>query len=258
MNELLLKPRGTEPLCDICGGILLWVLNAGQYGCPECDALKGKVGCCGHRDDGIYLDAVTGKYVALRTTRTDWDTYERSRGGLDEISMSDRIQQLEDDQWRLRHEILIRRVLHTLEGTVRLRSLDVDAPDPEAHVLVDFTDKSAQVIAPLVEAVDLLESIIWASDGCQGHRGCVHSMEPWQRARALLASKCGRPTWGRGGGCEVAAPYVAPRPRIKTREDALRCFDAVKQYLRRHEGQLAAEDLEDSIAILFQGQPEQK
>lgn len=36
------------------------------------------------------------------------------------------------------------------------------------------------------EAVAILRDIIYASDLCQGHRGCGHSMEPWQRARALL------------------------------------------------------------------------
>jgi hypothetical protein len=52
-----------------------------------------------------------------------------------------------------------------------------------------MTDETARVIAPLVEAVDILEAIIFASDGCQGHKGCIHSMEPWQRARALLRGK---------------------------------------------------------------------
>jgi len=36
------------------------------------------------------------------------------------------------------------------------------------------------------EAVDILEAIIFASDGCAGHKDCNHSMEPWQRARAYL------------------------------------------------------------------------
>jgi hypothetical protein len=50
-------------------------------------------------------------------------------------------------------------------------------------------------------------------------------------------------------------PYVQPRPRIKTRQQALRCLDAIKDYLRRHESPLAAEDLEDSVAILSGGIP---
>jgi hypothetical protein len=35
-------------------------------------------------------------------------------------------------------------------------------------------------------AVEIVRQIIYASDGCQGHRGCTHSMKPWQEARALL------------------------------------------------------------------------
>jgi hypothetical protein len=37
------------------------------------------------------------------------------------------------------------------------------------------------------EALDILEAIIYASDGCVGHRDCNHSMLPWQRARAILS-----------------------------------------------------------------------
>jgi hypothetical protein len=38
------------------------------------------------------------------------------------------------------------------------------------------------------DAVAILRAIIDASDQCQGHRDCNHSMEPWQRARRLLMS----------------------------------------------------------------------
>lgn len=92
-----------------------------------------------------------------------------------------------EDQKRMRVEILIRRVLHTLRGTVRLRGLTPETPIDD--VCVEFTDESARVIAKLAEAVDILQDIIFASDGCVGHRQCVHSMEPWQRARALLGEK---------------------------------------------------------------------
>ena len=34
---------------------------------------------------------------------------------------------------------------------------------------------------------ELLEAIIYASDGCRGHAGCNHSMEPWRLARLALA-----------------------------------------------------------------------
>ena len=38
----------------------------------------------------------------------------------------------------------------------------------------------------IIELEAALAAIIYASDGCQGHRGCNHSMEPWQRARRLV------------------------------------------------------------------------
>lgn len=36
------------------------------------------------------------------------------------------------------------------------------------------------------ELLDIIRAIVYASDGCHGHRGCSHSMEPWQRARAVV------------------------------------------------------------------------
>ena len=98
----------------------------------------------------------------------------------------DEIEALQD-MHRLRRQALARRILHVLRETVQLRGMSLDTPVDE--VRVDFTDASLRVIAPLVEALDILESIIWASDGCVGHRQCAHSMEPWQRARALLDGK---------------------------------------------------------------------
>jgi hypothetical protein len=92
------------------------------------------------------------------------------------------------DQARIRREVFMRRVLETLRQTIRVRPVDIpDVPLPTMYV--EMTNESARVIGPLLEAVDILEAIIWASDGCQGHRHCAHSMEPWQRARALLAPK---------------------------------------------------------------------
>ena len=65
--------------------------------------------------------------------------------------------------------------------------------DPRVQAGHGATDEArrerALVIAPLVEAVEILEAIIYASDGCVGHRQCTHSMEPWQRARAFLKGK---------------------------------------------------------------------
>lgn len=70
-----------------------------------------------------------------------------------------------------------------------LRSLQKQPVKPDAdptEVRVVATDATVAVLAPYVEAVAALEAIIFASDGCQGHRDCNHSMEPWQRARAVL------------------------------------------------------------------------
>ena len=95
--------------------------------------------------------------------------------------------QLADEQRDIRKEVLIRRVLHQLRDTVQLQGVTPETKTDD--VVACLTDESVQIIATLVEAVDILEAIIWASDGCIGHRDCAHSMEPWQRARALLAGK---------------------------------------------------------------------
>jgi len=95
--------------------------------------------------------------------------------------------QILDDQRNIRKEVMMRHVLHLLQSTVQLQGVSIDTPID--GVMAVMTDDSAKVIAPLVEAVTILEEIIFASDGCQGHRECVHSMEPWQRARTLLQGK---------------------------------------------------------------------
>jgi hypothetical protein len=101
--------------------------------------------------------------------------------------MSEMMRKLEDDNRRLRREVLMLHVMDSLRRTVRVRGETPQArPD---DVYVEFTDKSAFILAPLVEAVEILEAIIFASDGCVGHRECGHTMEPWQRARALLKGK---------------------------------------------------------------------
>lgn len=92
-----------------------------------------------------------------------------------------------DDMNRLRKEALIRRVCDALEGTIQLQGMTPDTRTRD--VIAWLTTDSAAIVGVLVEAVDILEAIIFASDGCMGHRECVHSMEPWQRARALLAGK---------------------------------------------------------------------
>ena len=95
--------------------------------------------------------------------------------------------QLADEQRDIRKEVLIRRVLHQLRDTVQLQGVTPDTKTDD--VVACLTDDSAKIVATLVEAVDILEAIIWASDWCQGHKNCAHSMEPWHRARALLQGK---------------------------------------------------------------------
>ena len=119
--------------------------------------------------------------------------------------MSDLMRQIENDGRRIKGEALLRRVLDGLRRTVQLRGLSPDTA--MGGVRADFTDVSAAYIAPLIEAVFILEDIIWASDGCMGHRQCAHSMEPWQRARALLEGK-----WEAEEGQQGAWPPLGPKP----------------------------------------------
>jgi len=75
------------------------------------------------------------------------------------------------DMQRLRLEAMLRRTLDTLRGTIQLRPregaviampaspggfLDVE---PDDAIVVDFTDDSARVIAPLVEKADMLGAL---------------------------------------------------------------------------------------------------
>lgn len=101
--------------------------------------------------------------------------------------MGDSIKAIERDQARIRRDVFVRQVCYSLLPTIQLRAVGPDGnPD---QVRAELTYDSVRVLAPLVEAVEILEAIIWASDGCVGHRDCAHTMEPWQRARALLAGK---------------------------------------------------------------------
>ncbi len=95
--------------------------------------------------------------------------------------------QLAEDNNRYRRELLIRHVLHGLEQTIQIQGMKPDTLVDEVRAV--FTDASVRYIAPLIEAVGILEAIIFASDGCMGHKNCIHSMEPWKQARALLQGK---------------------------------------------------------------------
>lgn len=102
--------------------------------------------------------------------------------------MKDRGWGMEDQMLRdmseLRKQALVNYLAHALESTIMVEGVtpETDVSDVRARL----TDDSLRVLSVLVDAVDILQAIIWASDGCHGHQGCVHSMEPWQRARALL------------------------------------------------------------------------
>ena len=100
--------------------------------------------------------------------------------------MGELMQQIEQQRNRMRRELTISQILFALRHTIQLRGMTPDTPVDD--VRCDFTDASCAVVAPLAEAIEILEAIIWASDRCVGHRNCLHSMEPWQRARALLQS----------------------------------------------------------------------
>lgn len=103
--------------------------------------------------------------------------------------MEDNLTAMLADQARHRREYLIRSVLDALRGTVQLQVMRSEDERDTNDIRVMFTNDSCAVVAPLVEAVEILEDIIFASDGCRGHRDCVHSMEPWERARKLLRAK---------------------------------------------------------------------
>jgi hypothetical protein len=93
----------------------------------------------------------------------------------------------EEDWRRLRRQCLTRRILDGLRATVQLRGMTPETSVEDVRAVM--TEESVHYVAPLVEAVEILEAIIFASDGCAGHRQCAHSMEPWQRARKLLEGK---------------------------------------------------------------------
>lgn len=123
------------------------------------------------------------------------------------------IEMLQRSQDAIRKEVLMRRVLDGLRSTIQLRGMSPDTPVDD--VRADFTDKSAEYLAPLIEAIDILEAIIFASDGCMGHRQCAHSMEPWQRARTLLQGKWESESYRRNpwprrsyGDCVMCDGYI--------------------------------------------------
>ena len=83
------------------------------------------------------------------------------RGG---ITMNPTEPQIAERHAQIRKEALVRRVCHNLRATIKLYGIT-----PETRVddvRVEMTDASAAIIAQLVEAVDILDGILWASEGC--------------------------------------------------------------------------------------------
>jgi hypothetical protein len=75
----------------------------------------------------------------------------------------------------------------------RLRNVMLAPPQGMAGQSYETYQQDCAVISEAAAALDRTEAleqaltaIIYASDQCQGHRGCGHSMEPWQNARKLL------------------------------------------------------------------------
>lgn len=73
------------------------------------------------------------------------------------------------------------------QHTIIAHVIDGDGPSDEE--LSKFDADLATLTAALEAHRAVLEAIIFASDQCKGHRDCGHSMEPWQRARALLGDQ---------------------------------------------------------------------
>lgn len=54
---------------------------------------------------------------------------------------------------------------------------------------LDAADRIEKLEARVKEYRGILTEIIYASDGCVGHRICNHSMDGWKKARAVVESE---------------------------------------------------------------------
>ena len=78
------------------------------------------------------------------------------------------------------------------DAEARLASLTAERDDLQTKCSEAFDSevqteyRRQQAETKLARVTAALEAIIYASDNCQGHRNCNHSMEPWQNAQALL------------------------------------------------------------------------
>lgn len=63
--------------------------------------------------------------------------------------------------------------------------------DDEQYYPTAPPERDARLIAAAPDLLAALEAIIYASDGCVGHRACNHSVEPWRQARVAIAKAVG-------------------------------------------------------------------
>ena len=72
--------------------------------------------------------------------------------------------------------------------TLRERAEQAERALSEALASIDEHVKYENALRTQLHAAqEALEAILYVSDQCQGHANCGHSMEPWKRARELLA-----------------------------------------------------------------------
>jgi len=67
-----------------------------------------------------------------------------------------------------------------------LRVVAHDVPNAAAVFITHTRENIPALVAAARRSVDVIRAIIDASDDCQGHSDCVHSMLPWGKARELL------------------------------------------------------------------------
>jgi hypothetical protein len=72
-----------------------------------------------------------------------------------------------------------------IEAVLRLPVMDINT---EGWVTPDDVARAdaPRLVAEVRRSVEVIRAIIYASDHCQGHKDCAHSMSPWMDARELL------------------------------------------------------------------------
>jgi hypothetical protein len=74
-----------------------------------------------------------------------------------------------------------------------------------AFIAAARTDVPA-LLAEVDRLREILTAIIYASDGCVGHKDCNHSIKPWKDARAHLGMLSSTETAGSCRTCGIALP----------------------------------------------------